>query len=72
MANTAIVLIFVLGVLFSLVILAVFCLCMYLREFPRVKHKYKANVDKNIYETETEIDKSNVKIDEKKSSRKAL
>lgn len=71
MANTAIVLIFVLGVLFSLVILAVFCLCMYLREFPRVKHKFKADVDKNIYETETEIDKS-IEADKKKSSRKAL
>lgn len=43
-------------------IFATFCLCMYIREFPKIKHNSKVDLGKNTYETQTEIDKTNVKM----------
>ena len=64
MAEVAVVLLFSLGVILSIGILAIFCLCMYLKELPRIKHNVKADLSRNIYEAQMEVDKS--EIDKKK------
>ena len=58
MTQLAIELLFCFAILIALGMFAVFLICMYLREFPKVKHISEADLSKNIYKTETEVDKA--------------
>lgn len=59
LAQLAIVLLFSFSIIAIISIVAVFCLCMYLRVFPKVKHKSEFNADNvrldSISETELDI-----------------
>lgn len=58
MHDLAIYLIFCFSVLIGLGMFGVFLICMYLREFPKVRHKSEADLEKKIYKSETEVDKA--------------
>ena len=61
LAEIAVVLIFSTTVIAIVSIVAVFCLCMYLKVFPKVKHKSEVNTDNVGFDTasETELDIAN-------------
>lgn len=65
MIDLAIELFFYFAILMALGMFAVFLLCMYLREFPKLKHSSKADLKNNIYKTTTEVDKATKEVDEK-------
>lgn len=56
MESVAFYLIFCMALVSIIGIVAVYCLSMYLREYPKVKHKTKADLKNNIYETETQTE----------------
>lgn len=58
LAELAIVLLFSISLISIVSIVAVFCLCMYLRVFPKVKHKSEVNTDNIRFDSasETELD----------------
>lgn len=58
MTQLAMELIFCFAVLLALGMFAVFLLCMYLREFPKIKHTSETNLTKSTYKTQTEVDKA--------------
>jgi hypothetical protein len=49
---------FYFAILIAIGIFAVFTICMYLREFPKVKHQSEVDLTNNIYKTATEVDKA--------------
>lgn len=57
MTDLILILIFSFVMFLSLGMFAVFIVCMYLREFPKIKHSIEADLEKNTYKTQTEIDK---------------
>lgn len=61
MENVILVLIFVVGILIMIGIFATFCLCMYLREFPKFKRNMKADLEHKTYESTTELDEAQKK-----------
>lgn len=61
MQDLAIRLFFYFGILIAIGIFAVFTICMYLREFPKVKHQSEVDLNNNIYKAATEVDKSTSK-----------
>lgn len=58
MAQFAIELVFCFSVLIALGMLGVYIICMYLREFPKVKHTSEKDLTKSIYKTQTEVNKA--------------
>lgn len=58
-ASTVMTLIFVVGIIAIVAIVATFVLCIYLREFPKVKHKSEIDLTKNKFKNETNIETAN-------------